>query len=75
MSNLADAHVAHHNLAILVAADDATMDEVLQIPELRALIWRRLDDTRALVDPERLATLRKRLSDRKLVNQFQLVCP
>ncbi len=74
MSKLADAHVAHHNLAILVAADDATMDEVLQIPELRALVWRRLDDTRALVDPERLATLRKRLSDRKLVNQFQLVC-
>jgi hypothetical protein len=74
VSNLADAHVAHHNLAIIVAADDATMDEVLQIPELRALIWRRLDETRALVDPERIASLRKRLTERKLANQFKLVC-
>ncbi len=37
------------------------MDELLSRSEIRALVWKRLDDRHALVDTERLQLLIRRL--------------
>ncbi len=75
MSHLPTAHVAHHNLVLLVVQDETTLDEILACNDLRGFVWRRLDPLRALVDPERVSQLRRRLGEHKLSNQFQLLCP
>lgn len=54
-------HVAHHNLAVLSTEDAATLDELLSRSEVRALIWKRLDERHALVDTERIQLLIRRL--------------
>ena len=57
------AHVSHHNLTVLTTDDATTMEALLARPDVRALVWKRLDATRALVDTERLSVLVKRLKD------------
>lgn len=56
-----ESHVAHHNLAVLTTEDASTMDALLSRSEVRALVWRRLDETHALVDTERIQLLIRRL--------------
>jgi hypothetical protein len=53
--------VAHYNVTLLMLNDRATLDALMVNPEIRSLIWTRLDETRALVDPDRLRLLRDRL--------------
>ena len=54
-------HVAHHNLTLLTTDDKASMEAFLMEPRIRALVWKRLDDTHALVDSERVQLLARRL--------------
>jgi len=54
-------HVAHHNVAVLTAEDGTTMDAMLGRAEIRALVWKRLDERHAVVDSERLQLLISRL--------------
>lgn len=54
-------HVAHHNLAVLSTEDATTLDELLSRSEIRSLVWKRLDETHALVDTERIQLLIRRL--------------
>ena len=56
-----ESHVAHHNVAVLTTEDATTMDALLSRSEIRALVWRRLDKTHALVDTERIQLLIRRL--------------
>jgi hypothetical protein len=61
---LADEHtgyVAHHNVAVLTTEDKTMLDAMLSRPEIRGLVWKRLDDVHALVDTERLQQLIQRL--------------
>lgn len=53
--------IAHHNVAVLQTRDRAEMDTIVGTPALRGLVWRRLDDTHALVDPTAVLTLYERL--------------
>lgn len=53
--------IAHHNVAVLQTRDRAEMDTIVGTPALRGLIWRRLDDTHALVDPTAVLALNERL--------------
>ncbi|TVQ98075.1 MAG: hypothetical protein EA398_13745 [Deltaproteobacteria bacterium] len=53
--------VAHHNVALLRTRDAGGIDALLADDELRGLIWYRIDDRSALVDPERIGRLRRRL--------------
>lgn len=57
----ADAAVAHHNVALLRTREAGGIDALLADPEMRGLIWHRIDDRNALVDPERVSRLRRRL--------------
>lgn len=66
MSNLDETdekpgHVAHYNVTLLSLNDKGALDALMHNPETRALIWTRLDDHRALVDPDRVRLLRERL--------------
>jgi hypothetical protein len=54
--------ISHFHVALLDLEDAGRMDAVLARPELRGLIWKRLDATRALVDPGRVHTLQARLT-------------
>jgi len=64
-------HVAHHNVVVLRTPDPATMDELLSRTDVRGLVWKRLDETRALVDVERLALVRKRLTEQGRAPRFE----
>ena len=54
-------HVAHHNVAILTTEDATIMEGLLSRSEIRALVWKRLGATHALVDTERIQVLIRRL--------------
>lgn len=43
--------VAHTNVALFTARSADELDKIVAQPDLRGLIWHRLDETRALVDP------------------------
>lgn len=62
MSQPVPGAVTHHNVTVLRGPDAATIDTLLARPELRALIWCRLDDRRVLVDSSRLLTLTNTLT-------------
>ncbi len=47
------------------------MDELLSRSDVRGLVWKRLDETRALVDVERLALVRKRLTEQGRAPRFE----
>ena len=53
--------IAHHNLTLMTTDDRVNMERFLNEPGIRGLIWKRLDDTHALVDTERAAVLIERL--------------
>ena len=53
--------IAHHNVALLRTREPGGVDAILADPEIRGIVWMRLDDRRALVDPERIGRLRRRL--------------
>ena len=61
MTEQASGHVAHYNVTVLKVGDAATLNALLANPETRALIWTRLDETRALVDSDRVRLLLKRM--------------
>ena len=61
VSNDGAGHVAHHNLTVMTTDDAATMEAFLARPDVRALVWKRLDDTHALVDTEQVSVLVGRL--------------
>jgi len=61
MSKPVQRHVAHHNVTLLKVDDAVTLDALIARPEIRALIWSRLDGTRAVVDSTRLRLLTQRL--------------
>lgn len=54
-------YVAHHNVAVLTADDKTMLDAMLSRPEIRSLVWKRLDDVHALVDTEHMQQLIQRL--------------
>jgi hypothetical protein len=54
-------HVAHHNVAVMTTEDKTMLDAMLSRPEIRPLVWKRLDDTHALVDTEHRQQLLARL--------------
>lgn len=53
--------IAHQNVVVLMTQDGAGMDTLVDNPEFRGLIWRRLDATHALVDPTATMTMFERL--------------
>lgn len=53
--------IAHHNVVVLTTRGEAEMDTIVASPELRGLIWRRLDETHALVDPTAVMLIYERL--------------
>ncbi len=63
MSDSDAGYVAHHNVAVISAQDKKTLDAIYKAAGTRALIWKRLDDTHAIVDPTRVSTLVRRLED------------
>ena len=63
MSNEHTGSVAHHNVAVVTTRDKVTMDAILGYAEIRALVWKRLDATHAIVDADRVRTLMKRLKE------------
>lgn len=65
-------HVAHHHVVVLTTPDAATLDALLERPDVRGLVWKRLDETRALVDAERMALVRKRLTEQGKAPRFVL---
>lgn len=68
-------HVAHHNVAVLTTVDKITLDEILGKAELRSLIWKRLDDTHALVDSERIQLLIRRMKTAGHAPRFSETLP
>ena len=62
MTDRTPTHIKHHNVAVLTVPDKETLDELVAQANVRSLIWKRLDDTRALVDSGRVELLRRRLS-------------
>jgi hypothetical protein len=68
-------HVAHHNVTILTTEDAATLEALLVRPEIRSLVWKRLDKTRALVDTARVQTLARRLRDLGHSPRFSSLIP
>ena len=68
-------HVAHHNVTVLTAEDATTLEVFLSRPEIRSLIWKRLDDTRALVDTARVHILARRLRDLGHSPRFSSLIP
>lgn len=54
--------VAHHNVVLLRTREPGGVDALLADPEMRGMIWMRLDDRQALVDPSRVGRLRSRLT-------------
>jgi hypothetical protein len=63
MSDEQPSSVAHHNVTVLTTRDARTMDAILGYAEIRALVWRRLDGTRAIVDSDRVRPLMRRLKE------------
>lgn len=53
--------VAHHQVALMKTEDPKLMGVLIQKPDLRGLIWLQLEPGLAVVNPERLALLNKRL--------------
>ena len=68
-------HVAHHNVAVLTTVDKITMDEVAGRAELRSLVWKRLDDTHALVDTARIQLLIRRMREAGHAPRFSETLP
>lgn len=68
-------HVAHHNVAVLTTTDKTTMDEIVGRAELRSLVWKRLDDTRALVDTGRIQLLIRRMREAGHAPRFSETLP
>ncbi len=54
--------IAHHNVVVLSTGNADEMDALISMPSLRGLIWRRLDDTYALVDPTAINLIHERLA-------------
>lgn len=61
MTDEAPGHVAHHNVAVLTTDEKTILDAMLARPEIRGLVWKRLDDRHALVDTEHIQQLIERL--------------
>lgn len=55
--------IAHQNVVVLTTENAAGMDTLVDNPEFRGLIWRRLDATHALVDPTATMTMFERLEE------------
>lgn len=53
--------IAHQNVVVLTTQDAAELDALVENPEFRGLIWRRLDATHALADPTAIMTIFERL--------------
>lgn len=53
--------ISHQNVVVLTTKNGAQMDTLVDDPEFRGLIWRRLDATHALVDPTATKTMFERL--------------
>lgn len=54
--------IAHQNVVVITTEDAAEMDVLVDDPQFRGLIWRRLDATHALVDPTAALTMFERLN-------------
>lgn len=55
--------IAHRNVALLRAQSAEDMDTVMGSDRVRGLIWKRLDETTAVVDPTMVRTLLRRLDE------------
>jgi hypothetical protein len=67
--------VSHRNVALLVVDDGAQLDAWLERPEIRALVWKRLDANNALVDPDRVALVVRRLRESGVSARYSLDTP
>lgn len=56
-------HIAHENVCLLELENAKDMDALMAAPAVRAIVWTRLDKTRALVDSTRVHDLIERLDD------------
>lgn len=54
--------VAHNNVALFTARSAEELERVVAHPELRGLVWHRLDETHALVDPTSVRLFHERLA-------------
>ena len=62
--------VAHHNVTLMTTDDKVSMDAVLADPVVRSIVWKRLDDTHALVDTERTPELVQLLANTGYAPRF-----
>lgn len=56
-------HIAHENVCLLELESPKDLDKLMATPSVRAIVWTRLDKTRALVDPTRVHDLIDRLDE------------
>jgi hypothetical protein len=56
-------HLAHENVCLLELETSKELDKLMAEPSIRAIVWTRLDDTRALVDSTRVHDLIDRLDE------------
>lgn len=75
MTRMQAGPVSHRNVALLVLEDGSQLDTWLERPEIRSLIWKRLDATHAIVDPERIAVLARRLRESGVVARYSIETP
>lgn len=64
-------HIAHENVCLLELGSKEALDSLIVEPSIRPIIWTRLDETRALVDPTGVHDLLQRLEKLNVRGRFR----